>query len=356
MKHQVESSDGDQEELVIRFQQAAVALQEIIALRDKGEVSADVIAIAESALQRTGGPFRVAKARPAESSVIAEARKAGLTPISETTAGRYAQAQVAKQLSTVMNRGLPKPAVTPPMPPCKPPKAEAPQEEVSMAMRNAFMDAMPTYARHEVDHPNDTGRINWRALDGDDALLARCIAAAIKAAPADKKAVELETVPESEDDGRQVAWVNLLDAAKAFVKFDTDPAIMIGLSDGKYVGDKLLFLGLGTKKQFMLMSDGRSGAQMDRDYAKQQADALDAARWRALLGSARIRPMGSAGLERPEPNGYAHMGMEIWTTYGKPGEFDFSESNALGIKWLTTYADIARAEQSENAVAEASST
>jgi hypothetical protein len=79
-------------------------------------------------------------------------------------------------------------------------------------------------------------------------------------------------------------------------------------------------------------------------------DALDATRWRALLGSGRIRPLGSAGLNEPMPNNYAHMGLEIWTT----GDWsDCSPALAkrlaydqeVGIDWLTKYADIARAAQ-----------
>ena len=77
---------------------------------------------------------------------------------------------------------------------------------------------------------------------------------------------------------------------------------------------------------------------------------LDAQRWRAFLGSARIRPLGSAGLNEPMPNNYAHMGLEIWTT----GDWsDCSPALAkrlaydqkVGIDWLTKYADIARAAQ-----------
>lgn len=80
-------------------------------------------------------------------------------------------------------------------------------------------------------------------------------------------------------------------------------------------------------------------------------DAADAARWRALLASERIRPQGSAGLTSEvapsgEPyNGYAHIGLEIWTKYGRdysPELLDaMDEGNALGREWLTKYADIA---------------
>lgn len=72
---------------------------------------------------------------------------------------------------------------------------------------------------------------------------------------------------------------------------------------------------------------------------------VDAARWRAFVGSARIQPQGSAGLNDPMPNHYAHMGLEIWTTYDRDYSPELLEqmdsATALGRKWLTQYADIA---------------
>lgn len=78
-------------------------------------------------------------------------------------------------------------------------------------------------------------------------------------------------------------------------------------------------------------------------------DALDAERWRAFVGCARIRPLGSTGLEQPDPNHYAHMGLEIWTVYGR----DYSpkllqqmdEQNERGRRWLVMFADVAIAAQ-----------
>ena len=65
----------------------------------------------------------------------------------------------------------------------------------------------------------------------------------------------------------------------------------------------------------------------------------DAKRWRALLGSARIRILGSAGFnvvahpgENPD---YRHFGMEIWTHYPNW----LHEKNEYGIDTLTQYAD-----------------
>jgi Lar family restriction alleviation protein len=91
---------------------------------------------------------------------------------------------------------------------------------------------------------------------------------------------------------------------------------------------------------------------MLRRYAAPQAseavrDALDAERWRAFIGSARIRPLGSAGLEQPDPNHYAHLGLEIWTVYGRDYSPELLKKmdveNERGRRWLVMFADVARA-------------
>lgn len=81
----------------------------------------------------------------------------------------------------------------------------------------------------------------------------------------------------------------------------------------------------------------------------------DAQRWRAFIGSARIRMIGSAGLKSDKDyygnpyNNYAHLGMEIWTKYGNslsPVQTKEMEAgNAMGRDWLIKYADIAIAAQ-----------
>ncbi len=88
-----------------------------------------------------------------------------------------------------------------------------------------------------------------------------------------------------------------------------------------------------------------------KEAAPVLTDAKDAARWRALLGSARIRIIGSAGINQDttpygEPyNNYAHFGMEIWTKYGRdysPELLDqMDKGNVQGREVLTKYADIA---------------
>lgn len=65
----------------------------------------------------------------------------------------------------------------------------------------------------------------------------------------------------------------------------------------------------------------------------------DAARWRALIGCARIRPLGSAGIVKPNENGYAHLGLELWTDHH--GYDKTKPEHQRGVEWLTKFADIA---------------
>ena len=64
---------------------------------------------------------------------------------------------------------------------------------------------------------------------------------------------------------------------------------------------------------------------------------VDAERWRGILASERIRPMGSAGID--SPGDYAHLGLELWTTYPESPE---KQNNKIGIDWLTKFADKCR--------------
>ena len=73
--------------------------------------------------------------------------------------------------------------------------------------------------------------------------------------------------------------------------------------------------------------------------AQENSVDVDAARWRALLSSGRIRPLGWAGLNencevKDNSDPYLHFGMEVWTTY-----FDEVIDNSTGLKLLTNYAD-----------------
>lgn len=93
-----------------------------------------------------------------------------------------------------------------------------------------------------------------------------------------------------------------------------------------------------------------STLQLDLAFATKDAD-----RWRAFVGSARIKMQGSAGLNEPEPNNYAHIGLEIWTTYDRNYSQalldQMDKGNALGRDWLTKYADIAVAAMIDAAMA-----
>lgn len=64
----------------------------------------------------------------------------------------------------------------------------------------------------------------------------------------------------------------------------------------------------------------------------------DAERWRGLLASARIRVLGTAGIPA-EGDGYAHMGIEIWT---KHHSFE-NNPTPINADLLCQYADIMRA-------------
>jgi len=72
-----------------------------------------------------------------------------------------------------------------------------------------------------------------------------------------------------------------------------------------------------------------------------RTDRRDATRWRAVLSSARVRPLGNSGLcqDTLAPKGYAHLGLELTTTCSYPHEVLECE-NKIGKEWLIKYADI----------------
>ncbi|UTC28123.1 hypothetical protein GURKE_00920 [Brevundimonas phage vB_BpoS-Gurke] len=72
----------------------------------------------------------------------------------------------------------------------------------------------------------------------------------------------------------------------------------------------------------------------------------DARRWRALMATARMRPMGSAGLNidgtrNTEDTGWVHFGMELWSTYAvQPGlEEAARQNNTWAQNALTAMTD-----------------
>lgn len=86
-------------------------------------------------------------------------------------------------------------------------------------------------------------------------------------------------------------------------------------------------------------------ARLILDYvrsAQPPADVeRDAARWRALIGCARIRVMGSAGLHDPQSN-YAHIGVEFWTHHK-------AQSNPRDIETILKFVERASVTKSEGA-------
>ena len=84
--------------------------------------------------------------------------------------------------------------------------------------------------------------------------------------------------------------------------------------------------------------------QVERFREESERNARDAARWRALLSSDRLRLLGSAGFGTtssgqkavdsriPDPSGYRHFGMEFWTKHRE-------KSSEHGARVLEAYAD-----------------
>jgi hypothetical protein len=69
----------------------------------------------------------------------------------------------------------------------------------------------------------------------------------------------------------------------------------------------------------------------------------DAAKWRAMLSCARVRPLGSAGCERDEEHNpdYAHIGFELWTHYNLKPEWvkEAEQARATGKRWLERFVE-----------------
>lgn len=86
--------------------------------------------------------------------------------------------------------------------------------------------------------------------------------------------------------------------------------------------------------------------------ASTPSDAQDAARWRALLSSQRIRVMGSAGFKSVDgewllpSDGYLHMGVEFWSLHNAPHPSEeFPQDRCRN--QLIAYADYLRALKAE---------
>jgi hypothetical protein len=77
---------------------------------------------------------------------------------------------------------------------------------------------------------------------------------------------------------------------------------------------------------------GEAKQQSETMAAKPSVPDIDGQRWRALVGCARIRVLGSAGLVSANPDGYAHLGLELWTHHEAGHE-------GPAVEWLTAFAD-----------------
>lgn len=66
--------------------------------------------------------------------------------------------------------------------------------------------------------------------------------------------------------------------------------------------------------------------ELDIPSLQRKANLVD-----AFTSLGRIRTLGTARLGEA---GYQHMGFEIWTLYGHPGEYNFTDTNAEALKNL----------------------
>jgi len=64
------------------------------------------------------------------------------------------------------------------------------------------------------------------------------------------------------------------------------------------------------------------------------SEALDAARWRALMASQRITAMGWAGFDAKPDGGYRHLTLNFWT-HNEGGD----TPDTHGREMLTKYVD-----------------
>lgn len=77
---------------------------------------------------------------------------------------------------------------------------------------------------------------------------------------------------------------------------------------------------------------GSDSALMREAASKMRELQLNADRWQALIDCARIRVLGSAGLVEEKDNGYAHIGLELWTHHD-------GKSLPSAIEDITKFAD-----------------
>lgn len=120
-----------------------------------------------------------------------------------------------------------------------------------------------------------------------------------------------------------------------------DAQLRAGITDEQITLAMIEKLAVNKQRKWPAPKDGEPRLHIKEQPAPVVPDDVqrDAKRWRALLGSARIRILGSAGFDATAHPGenpdYRHFGMEIWTHYPNW----LHEKNEYGIDTLTQYAD-----------------
>jgi len=95
----------------------------------------------------------------------------------------------------------------------------------------------------------------------------------------------------------------------------------------------------------------KCGAKVETGTQHTDADCIAhlkvaADKWNALMSIARFRPLGCAGIIESRDDGYAHLGLEMWTQfeYDSPNEetnINEKASHERGIEWLERFVKVA---------------
>jgi len=81
------------------------------------------------------------------------------------------------------------------------------------------------------------------------------------------------------------------------------------------------------------------------DIERQNRELRESAsRWDAIINCARIDAQGCAGIDKPNPDHYAHIGFAMWSIHPEREHSKYSR------EWLTKFADICIAAQSDKAL------
>jgi hypothetical protein len=164
--------------------------------------------------------------------------------------------------------------------------------------------------RQEIERLRTENADLRKAVAGGRALIAELRIAHETPAPAPKERLKLVSVG-----GKDVTF-----------RLDDDGELIIEIED--------------YTDAIMSVPDMQRIAEWLRPSPETSRDAEDAAKWRALRGSARITAIGAAGLgaHRRKPNHYAHLTLNFWTVHDAPAD-------ALALEWLDEYVEIAQRAQ-----------